>query len=301
MLFKRLTFYRITQELPHPHTLAQQLAQLPFSPCLSLDWFSEGFAPPNEYHPDFVSLAGDSVAMRLNREDKVLPPSVITSQLNPRISSIEASEKRSVGKRERQELRDTLIDQLLPQAFTKSSHTYALLDYAHLLILIDASPKTAENLLAKLREALGGLEVIRPQTQQPLTQLMTDWLQHGEAEGNFTLDSDSTLKDSPNNQGGATIKASKQNLSADEITQLVRHGKTATQLGLTWQNQIDFILNQDFTLRRLRYTEDLVSCTEPQGDNFNRHHFLQLLMAIHLPKLINELVTLAGGWSDSNG
>lgn len=206
MLFKRLTFYRITQELPHPHTLAQQLAQLPFSPCLSLDWFSEGFAPPNEYHPDFVSLAGDSVAMRLNREDKVLPPSVITSQLNPRISSIEASEKRSVGKRERQELRDTLIDQLLPQAFTKSSHTYALLDYAHSLILIDASQKTAENLLAKLREALGGLEVIRPQTQQPLTQLMTDWLQHGEAEGNFTLDSDSTLKDSPTTKAVQPLK-----------------------------------------------------------------------------------------------
>ena len=130
---------------------------------------------------------------------------------------------------------------------------------------------------------------------------MTDWLQHGEAKGNFTLDSDSTLKDSPNNQGGATIKASKQNLSANEITQLVQHGKTATQLGLTWQNQIDFILNQDFTLRRLRYTEDLVSCTKPQSDDCNRHYFHQLLMAAHLPKLIYELATLAGGWTNSNG
>lgn len=300
MLFKQLTFYRITQELPHPHTLAQQLAQLPFSSCLSLDWFSEGFTPPNACHPDFVSLAGDSVAIRLDREDKVLPPSVIASRLNPLIADIETNEKRSVGKREKQELRDMLIDQLLPQAFTKSNHTYALLDYAHSLILIDATPKAAENLLAKLREAIGGLAVALPKTQQPLTQLMTSWLQHGEAVGDFALDSDSTLKDNPDNLGGATIKASKQNLSSNEMTQLVQGGKTATQLGLTWHNQIGFILNHDFTLRRLRYTDDLVSETETQDDDFNRHYFHQLLMATHLPKLIHELVALANGWADGS-
>ena len=300
MLFKQLMFYRITQELPHPHTLAQQLVQLPFSPCLSLDWFSEGFAPPNELHPDFVSLAGDSVAIRLDREDKVLPPSVIASQLNSIITDIETNEKRNVGKREKQELRDTLIDQLLPQAFTKRSHVYALLDYTHSLILIDAPPKAAENLLAKLREAIGGLTVVLPKTQQPLTQLMTDWLQYGKAGRDFALDSDSTLKDNPDNPGGATIKASKQNLSSNEMTQLVQGGKTATQLGLTWHNQIGFILNHDFTLRRLRYTDDLVSQTETQDDDFNRHYFHQLLMATHLPKLIHELVALANGWADGS-
>lgn len=134
-----------------------------------------------------------------------------------------------MGKRERQEIRESIIDSLLPQALAKPSRIHAQLDYAHQLLLINAPSKTAEILLGKLRQAFGSLDAQQPETTTPLIALMTQWISQGQAPFPFELDDNSTLKDE---QHGATIKASKHNLADPNITQLVRHGKTVTQLGL---------------------------------------------------------------------
>ena len=56
------------------------------------------------------------------------------------------------------------------------------------LLVNQASATRAENLLAKLREALGGLEAKLPNTKQSPSSLMTEWLLAGACGGGFELD-----------------------------------------------------------------------------------------------------------------
>ena len=299
MWFKQISFYPLnTAKLPELDTLADKLVAAEFAPCMGLDWFSEGFAAPVAFSPELVFPADYTWRVALKKEEKVLPAGVIRDILDERVVEIQNAEARNVGRKEKQELKEQITDDLLPRAFTRSSRSQAIFDTKHGYLLVNnAAAAKAENLLTKLREALGGLEASLPNTKQSPGSLMTDWLLRGAAEGGFELDSDCELK----GVGDVvpTVKVSKQDLTADEVVQHVKNGKTVTQLGLTWREQISFILTQDFTLKRIQYLDVLQEEAEGHGDDAASLTFAsQIIMVEALGEMINELVNLLGGWVD---
>lgn len=299
MWFKQISFYPLnTAKLPELDTLADKLAAAEFAPCMGLDWFSEGFAAPVAFSPELVFPADYTWRVALKKEEKVLPAGVIRDILDERVAEIEEAEARNVGRKEKQELKEQITDDLLPRAFTRSSRSQAIFDTKHGYLLVNnAAAAKAENLLTKLREALGGLEASLPNTKQSPGSLMTDWLLRGAAEGGFELDSDCELK----GVGDVvpTVKVSKQDLTADEVVQHVKNGKTVTQLGLTWREQISFILTQDFTLKRIQYLDVLQEEAEGHGDDAASLMFAsQILMTEALGTMLDELVSYLGGWQE---
>ncbi|MBG8805859.1 recombination-associated protein RdgC, partial [Neisseria meningitidis] len=95
------------------------------------------------------------------------------------------------------------------------------------------------------------------------------------------------------------VKVSKQDLTADEVVQHVKNGKTVTQLGLVWREQIAFILTQDFTLKRIQYLDVLQEEAESNGDDAAGLAFAsQILMAESVSIMLEELVSYLGGWQD---
>ena len=295
MWFSQCTVFRLP-ETPNAALLADKLADAPFVPCGGLDWFTEGFAAPQSFTPELVFKVEQTMGIALRREEKVLPGSVIQRAVGERVARIEQQEGRSVGRKERQELKEQVTDELLPRAFVRATHTRAL--FADGMLLVDsAAASKAENLLAKLREALGGLKVQLVHTRQTPSALMTSWLLQGHCEGGFELDSDCELK----GVGDVVpvVKVSKQDLTADEVVQHVKNGKTVTQLGLVWREQIAFILTQDFTLKRIQYLDVLQEEAESNGDAAaDLAAASQLIVSANLSALIGELVELMGGWQE---
>ena len=299
MWFKQVSFYPISKvKLPDFEYLTNKLAQSEFSPCQGLDWFSEGFSSPVHFSPELVFPADFTWRVALKKEEKVLPAGVIRDILDEKVLEIQNNDGRNVGRKEKQELKDQITDDLLPRAFTKSTRTEAVFDTKRGFLLINnATTAKAENLLTKLREALGGLEATLPNTKQSLSSLMTNWLLQGHCEGGFELDSDCELK----GVGDVVpvVKVSKQDLTADEVVQHVKNGKTVTQLGLVWREQIAFILTQDFTLKRIQYLDVLQEEAESNGDDAASLAFAsQILMAESVSTMLEELVSYLGGWQD---
>ena len=181
MWFKQVSFYPISKEkLPDFEYLSNKLAQSEFSPCQGLDWFSEGFFSPVHFSPELVFPADFTWRVALKKEEKILPAGVIRDILDEKVLEIQNSEGRNVGRKEKQELKEQITDDLLPRAFTKSTRTEAVFDTKRGILLINNATTTkAENLLTKLREALGGLEATLPNTKQSLSSLMTNWLLQG--------------------------------------------------------------------------------------------------------------------------
>lgn len=97
------------------------------------------------------------------REEKILPPAVINELLAERVAEIEESQMRKIRRKEKDEMRDNLIAELLPRAFSRSARTYAYIDAKEGWLIVDsASRKRAEELVELLRKTIGTLPVVPP-------------------------------------------------------------------------------------------------------------------------------------------
>ncbi|XXQ68564.1 recombination-associated protein RdgC [Neisseriaceae bacterium B1] len=299
MWFKQVSFFQLTQDkLPEIKTLADKLAEHEFAPVTGLDWFSEGFTVPFGGLPELVFPADFTWSVALKKQEKVLPSGVIRDFLDEKVAQIQENENRSVGRKEKQELKEQITDDLLPRAFTRSSRTLAVCDTRSGLLLVGSgSQNKAENVLAKLREALGGLEARLPNTKMSPSALMTEWLSRGACAGGFELGSDVELK----GQGDVApvVKIAKQDLTTEEVVRHLETGKTVTQMGLVWREQVAFVLTQDFGLKRIQYLDVLQEQAESHGDDAAALAFAsQIIMAESLSTMIAELVACLGGWQE---
>lgn len=295
MWFKQVTPFRLL-ELPEKRYLDESLGNSWFTEPQGLDWFSEGFTHPNAFTDLAVFEAQKTMLINLMREEKVLPSVAIKHKLDEQIIKIQTNEGRNVGRKEKHELREAIIDDLLPKALIKSSRTYGL--FAGEWLFVDtANHRKAENLLTKLREALGGLPAQHLVTRQSPASLMTNWLLQGEAQGRFMLDSDVTLVGA--GDVAPKVKISRKDLTAEDVVQHAKNGMKVTELGLIWNGRVAFILAQDLTLKRIQWLDVVQEEAEGSCDDAESMAYAtQLLMEAALSAILGELVDLLGGWQE---
>ncbi|MBH5328997.1 recombination-associated protein RdgC [Eikenella sp. S3360] len=294
MWFKQCQAYRLP-ETPDAAVLAAALDEHRFVPPCGLDWFTDGFAVPQPFGDELVFAADKTLGISLKREERVLPGAVIKTALDGKIAKIEAEEARNVGRKERQELKEQIIDELLPRAFTRASRTDAVLVGGYLLI--NQTGNKAENLLGHLREALGGLRAQPTVTRRSVSELMTQWLLRGEADGQFELDDYVALVGA--GDMGAEIRIKREDVTAEEVVQHVKCGKRVVELGLVWRESVVLVLTQDLTFKRIGYLDHLREDTQSQGDSSaDVVAASQIIMAHALTSMLDELIIMLGGLQD---
>ena len=297
MWYKNAIIYLLPDGWQLEAGFAEKLEQAAFTPCMGLDWFSEGFAPPTPFSSDFVFTAQNSNRVCLKHEEKVLPSATVRDSVHEKVAEIQEAEARNVGHKEKQQLKEQIVDDLLPRALTQSRRTEAILDTERGYLLVnEASNKRAEQMLIKLREALGGLKVVMPHTQESPSSLMTEWLLQGHAEGDFELGYNVLL------QGVGDVvpkvKISKKDLTTAEVIKHAQNGMQVVELELEWREQISFTLTKDFTLKRIQFLDALQEVAEQGDDAASLMFSSQIIMVEALGEMINELVNLLGGWVD---
>lgn len=295
MWFKQVTPFRVF-ELPEAERLETAIAENWFCSPTGLDWFSEGFCSPVPFGNPIIFEAQKTMLISLMREEKVLPSAAIKHKLDEQVVKIQTAEGRNVGRKEKHELREAIIDDLLPKALIKSSRTYGL--FAGEWLFVDtANRRKAENLLTKLRVALGGLPAQQPVPRQSPASLMTNWLLQGEAQGRFVLDSDVTLVGV--GDVAPKVKISRKDLTAEDVVQHAKNGMKVTELGLVWNDRVAFILTQDLTLKHIQWLDVVQEEAEGSCDDAESMAYAtQLLIAAALSVILGELVDLLGGWQE---
>lgn len=297
MWYKNAIIYLLPDGWQLEAGFAEKLEQAAFTPCMGLDWFSEGFAPPTPFSSDFVFTAQNSNRVCLKHEEKVLPSATVRDLVHEKVAEIQEAEARNVGRKEKQELKEQITDDLLPRALTQSRRTEAIFDTERGYLLVnEASDKRAEQMLIKLREALGGLKVAMPHTRESPASLMTEWLLQGHAEGGFELGYNVLL------QGVGDVvpkvKISKKDLTHPEVIQHAKNGMKVVELELEWREQISFTLTQNFALKRIRFLDVLQEEAEQGDDTASLMFSSQIIMTTALGGMLDELANLLCGWVD---
>jgi recombination associated protein RdgC len=145
---------------------------------------------------------------------------------------------RKVYKKERDQIKDEIIQAFLPRAFIRRSSTFAAIAPKQGLILVNsASPKRAEDLLSTLREVIGTPGA--PADGKPRRPRDHDRVgHHPEAADFFVLD-ECELRDT-HEDGGIALRK-RQDLTSEEIQLHLSTGKVVTQLSLAWQDKLSFV------------------------------------------------------------
>ncbi|SFX00798.1 recombination-associated protein RdgC [Marinospirillum alkaliphilum] len=300
MWFKALRIYQArTPQNWNSDKLEQALAVRPFRHCGSQEDSTAGWVSPAGGKLR-VHSQGDHWLLKLKIEEKILPSTVVREQLQERIEALEAEEQRRVGRKERQNLAEELRLTLLPQAFTRSRHLWVWLDGQNNRVMMDTtSDKQAELALNLLREGLGSLPVVPLNTQLAPVQVMTGWVAEG-GPSDFELLDSCELRDAEDEQ--SVMRCKGQDLASDEIRQLLEAGKRVTQLRLDWQQQVNFTLTDQLTLKSLNFAEQLLeeaADVNPDQDPLIALDAEFILMSNTLSALIDRLLAVHQGLSDN--
>lgn len=297
MWFKNLRIYKLTEAVAKLH-LDEILERFQFVPCGSLDPVRYGFFPPLGKDYLFTHDTLNFTMICAKREDKILPASAINQAVEEKAKAIAEAESRNVGRKERQTIRDEVIFSMLPKAFSRVSLDYAYIDHAEQLIIVNSSSaKRAEDLLSKLREALGSLRCIPLSTKNIPTQVMTHWLQTNTMPDHFELGEECELQAG---KDGRVIRCKKQDLTANEILSHINSGMYVNKIALNYREGISFVLDDQLSIKKLKF-DDVISeksnerNPESKAEQFDADF---AVMAVELTALIKDLLVAFGGESE---
>jgi recombination associated protein RdgC len=297
MWFKNLSIFRLTEAFTlTAEELEEKLEALAFRPCGSHEDFSLGWVSPIGKGSPLVHSANSFMMICTKKEERVLPASVLNEMMLEKIAETEEEQGRKLSKKERTAIKDELIFELLPRAFTFSRKLYAYIDVKGGFLVVDsASANKAEDLLSLLRKCLGSLPAVPLNTVEKPIATMTEWLLTQKTPNDVTIEDECELR-APEEAGGV-IRCKRHDLSLPEIKNHLDIGKQVIKLALNWNDRLSFILDENLSVKRLKFldlVQDQVTDSNAQ-DEAARFDVDFSIMSLELANFIPRLLEIFGG------
>ena len=254
MLFKNAKIYTLTQPLTlNSEMLEKAFGEHEFRHCGAHDLATTGFA--RCIGGFFAHEEQGMFTIRIQKEEKILPSSVVNDELEEAVERIEMETGAPVGKKAKADLKQEIVTKLLPQAFTKRTNTYGtIIPESNLVIVHAGSDSQAEAWLAMVRKALGSLPVMpfaRRSIQAELTHWVTD----------TTPDTISLLEEAElkaTDDTGGIVRVKNQELDSAEVSAHLDAGKLVQKVAFEYDEAFSAVLCEDGSIKRIKLADHVL-------------------------------------------
>lgn len=301
-MFKNIIAYRFNKPFAvDSAALESAMEEFKFTPCGSQDISKFGFTNALGKHGHTLVHSAEGYHMvAVTKESKILPAAAVKEAVILNVEFLEGQDGRKLTKKEKDAIKDEVITEMLPRAFTKQSVTRALIMPELNLILVDSSSYAkAEELLALLRKSIGSLPVIPLSYKTPVESTLTEWLKCGSAPlPYFYMMNEAELRCAET--GIARFKD--QDLREDEVLAHIATGKQVHKLALDYSGSVSFVACSDGSLKRIKFAEEFMAANDEVGDDVAARLDADfILCANELRSLMGSLELGLGGYESLGG
>lgn len=302
MWFKNIIVYRITGDFNYDEAqLEEKLQEHAFTPCGSQDLSRYGWVSPSNGLQDTLLHSAHGFHMvAAQKEEKILPPAVVKQKVEEKVALIEKEQARKVYRKERDQLKDEVVLDLLPRAFSRFQQTRALIAPQQGWVVVDASShKRAEELLSYLRGTLGTLPVALPDVKHSPSAIMSQWLEGQQRPQGLQILDEAELRD--NLVEGGVIRIKGQELLDEEFVAHLEAGKRVVKLCVEWEEQLRFMVQEDLAIKRIKLTDQMKEKMdqESQEDQLAQFDTDMTQMGIEFTRLFPMLIESFGGLAET--
>lgn len=289
--------YRIGADWTAPvERMEEALAALPFEPCGATQDKSVGWVPPRgQAHGALVELVGGHRILRFQIETKAVPGAVIKRHLDERVAQIEAKEGRKPGRKESRDLRDEIVQDLLPMAFAKTASIMVWMDLQAGRLILDTSSQTrADEVITALVKGLAGLQLSPLNTQMSPQAAMTAWLTGGADDwpAHFAPGREVELKSA--DELKSVVKFTRHPIDDDQMKLHIGQGKLPTKLALDWDGRVSFVLTESTVLSKVAFLDGVFEDSASSEDEGGFDADVAIATG-ELGTLLNDLTEALGG------
>lgn len=287
-MFKNAAIFRVE---PGFRFDASILERNRFQDCGPTDQQSSGFIEPCDHSSAMLihSVAGHQL-LCYQSENKLLPGSVVDEIVKERLDAIEEREGYRPGRKQTRKIKEEVICDLLPKAFTQKRRTLALLagDY---FIVDTSSAARADAVVESVKLALDMIPFKLINTNSSPMSAMSVWLA-SELPDDLTLGCDATLEKSAADR--PQMRYVRTDLTADAQDKIAE-GWRPIKLALTFDDRLSFNLSADLHLTRIAMSD--VSNEQSSDDKDAQSIFDAgiVLTAGEISKALDYLIEQFGG------
>jgi recombination associated protein RdgC len=219
---------------------------------------------------------------------------VVKEQLNARLEKIEAETGRRPKGKAAREIKEEIVYELLPRAFPKRSTTLVWIDLKARRVLIGAaSGKKADAVATQLVDLFGGLRLAPLQTALSPATAMSAWLSERQAPARFSVDRECELKQPDSEK--ATVRYARHTLDIDELGEHIKQGKLPTQLAMTWNSRVSFVLTETLALKKIKLLDVVLEDSSPADGADSGFDADVAITTGELQHLLPDLIAALGG------
>lgn len=277
--------------LPSLEDAEAALSAMAFTPCGPNQEQSCGFVSPREENGPFIESIGGHWLAKLKIETRSVPASAVKRAVEERSKKVEAETGRKPGKREKRELKEDIVRELMPRAFPKVATIGIWIDPVGKKLVLDTASTSKQDIaITAIVTAITGIALMDAGTVLAPAGAMSAWLATNEAPHGFTIDRDCVL--SAHDESKAAIKYTNHALDIDEVRQHIAAGMRPTRLAMTYDGRVSFVLTEHGTVTGINFLDFAFEGGDQATDAFDAD---VAITTGELTFLLDALIEALGG------
>lgn len=222
-----------------------------------------GFVPPYPHvSANLIYAASNCLFFAIKTQWKDIPASALNDEMQPLLKAKVEATGRDLTKLEKTEIKEQVLQNLIPRALAKSKVLQGYIDIEQSLIVFNSSSANdAETAMGLMRKAFESLPALPWLDAHKLSMLLNLWCKEQGLPQGILRGHNGSFK-APDSCGA--VSSFKNHVFDERVTQHL-DDKLCTQLEMYWPERFSFTINDSGTLCKLKWNNTYTASNDEMG------------------------------------